>query len=208
MQRFSASQIYLFLVFMTSLAASTIFTTYSIYYVIELGLNPLQLVLIGTVLEITVLVFEGITGVVADTYSRRLSVIIAMFVLGSAFVLEGSIVWILHPASLLPAFGWLLISQMLYGIGWTFLSGADTAWIVDELEEEQAGRIFMRSKIFSLSASLLGIALSVGLSQVASNLPFSGGWSHLFRPGADIDPLYEGDGIHTAGTCAAFLCYP
>lgn len=175
MHRFSASQIYLFLVFMMSLAASTIFTTYSIYYVIELGLNPLQLVLIGTVLEITVLVFEGITGVVADTYSRRLSVIIAMFVLGSAFVLEGSIVWILHPASLLPAFGWLLISQMLYGIGWTFLSGADTAWIVDELEEEQTGRIFMRSKIFSLSASLLGIALSVGLSQVASNLPFLAG---------------------------------
>ncbi|MEK3713707.1 MFS transporter [Paenibacillus sp. FSL R7-0333] len=175
MQRFSASQIYLIHVFMLSLAASTIFTTYSIYYVVDLKLNPLQLVLIGTVLEITVLVFEGITGVVADTYSRRLSVIIAVFVLGSAFVLEGSIVWIMHPASLLPAFGWLLISQMLYGIGWTFLSGADTAWIMDELEEEQAGRIFMRSKIFSLSASLLGIAVSVGLSLVASNLPFLAG---------------------------------
>ncbi|MEK3763136.1 MFS transporter [Paenibacillus sp. FSL R7-0337] len=175
MQRFSASQIYLFHVFMLSLAASTIFTTYSIYYVVDLKLNPLQLVLIGTVLEITVLVFEGITGVVADTYSRRLSVIIAMFVVGSAFVLEGSIVWIMQPASLLPAFGWLLISQMLYGIGWTFLSGADTAWIVDELGEEQTGRLFMRSKIFGLSASLLGIAVSVGLSHVASNLPFLAG---------------------------------
>lgn len=94
MQRFSASQIYLIHVFMLSLAASTIFTTYSIYYVVDLKLNPLQLVLIGTVLEITVLVFEGITGVVADTYSRRLSVIIAVFVLGvplsSKGVLSGS----------------------------------------------------------------------------------------------------------------------
>ncbi|WP_238654242.1 MFS transporter [Paenibacillus piscarius] len=174
MHKFSASQIYLLITFMMSLAASTIFTTYSIYYVVELGLNPLQLVLIGTVLEVTVLIFEGITGVVADTYSRKLSVIIGMLVLGIAFVLEGSIVWMM-PAEILPAFGWLLISQMLYGIGWTFFSGSDIAWIVDELEEGQTGRLFMRSKRFGLSASLLGIAASVGLSLIAPNMPFLAG---------------------------------
>ena len=175
MHKFTAPQIYLFMVFMMSLAGSTIFTTYSIYYVTELGLSPLQLVVVGTVLEITVLIFEGITGVVADTYSRRLSVIIGMFILGSAFVLEGSIVWIMHPASLLPAFAWLLMSQMLYGIGWTFVSGTDTAWIVDELDEEQAGRIFMRSKSFGLAASLLGVIMRVVLSLLSSNLPFLAG---------------------------------
>ncbi|WP_246354438.1 MFS transporter [Paenibacillus phytohabitans] len=180
MQKFNASQLYMFMVFMMSLAGSTIFTTYSIYYVTELGLNPFQLVLVGTVLEITVLVFEGITGVVADTYSRKLSVIIGMFVLGSAFVLEGCIVWMMHPASMLPAFAWLLMSQMLYGIGWTFVSGADTAWIVDELDEEQTGAIFMRSKVFALNASLLGIAVSVGLSLLAPNMPFLAGGAVYF----------------------------
>lgn len=183
MQKFSASQIYLLMTFMMSLAASTIFTTYSIYYVLELGLNPLQLVLIGTVLEVTVLIFEGITGIVADTYSRKLSVIIGMFVLGFAFVLEGSIVWIMQPASVLPAFGWLLISQMLYGIGWTFFSGSDIAWIVDELEEGQTGPLFMRSKMFGLSASLLGIAVSVGLSLIAPNMPFLAGGAIYFLLG-------------------------
>ncbi|WP_343221960.1 MFS transporter [Paenibacillus tritici] len=180
MQRFSASQIYLFIVFMMSLASSTIFTTYSIYYVSELRLNPFQLVLVGTVLEITVLIFEGITGVVADTYSRRLSVIIGMFVLGSAFVLEGSIIWIMQPASFLPAFGWLVVSQMLFGIGWTFVSGADTAWIVDELDEESTGSLFLRSKIFALSASLLGIAIGVGLTMLAPNMPFLAGGVFYF----------------------------
>lgn len=183
MQKFSASQIYLFITFMMSLAASTIFTTYSIYYVMELRLNPLQLVLIGTVLEVTVLIFEGITGVVADTYSRKLSVIIGMFVLGCAFVLEGSIVWIMGLAPVLPAFGWMLISQMLYGIGWTFFSGSDTAWIVDELEEGQTGQLFMRSKMFGLSASLLGIGVSVGLSVLAPNLPFLAGGAIYFLLG-------------------------
>lgn len=183
MPKFSAAQIYLFMVFTMSLASSIVFTTYSIYYVTELELTPFQLVLVGTVLEITVLLFEGITGVVADTYSRKLSVIIGMFILGSAFVLEGSIIWIMHPATLLPAFAWLLMSQLLYGIGWTFVSGADTAWIVDELKEEEAGRIFMRSKILSLGASLLGIACSVGLSLFSSNMPFLAGGAVYFLLG-------------------------
>ncbi|WNS46609.1 MFS transporter [Paenibacillus sp. MMS20-IR301] len=180
MNKYSASQIYLFMVFMMSLASSTIFTTYSIYYVTELGLSPFQLVLVGTVLEITVLVFEGITGVVADTYSRKLSVIIGMLVLGCAFILEGSIIWIMKLPELLPAFGWLLMSQILFGLGWTFVSGADTAWIVDELEGEETGKLFMRSKRFALSASLLGIAASTGLSVISPNLPFlTGGVVYL-----------------------------
>lgn len=181
--KFSAAQMYLFMVVMMSLAGSTIFTTYSIYYVTRLGLGPFQLVLIGTVLEITVLVFEGITGVVADTYSRRLSIIIGMFVLGSAFVLEGSIALILQAAPVLPAFAWLMMSQLLYGIGWTFVSGADTAWIVDELDEKEAGRIFMRSQKYALGASMLGIAASAGLSSLSPNLPFLAGGAVYFMLG-------------------------
>ncbi|MDO3409303.1 MFS transporter [Saccharibacillus sp. CPCC 101409] len=159
----------------TALASSTIFTTYSIYYIAQLGLNPLQLVLVGTVLELTVLLFEGLTGVVADTYSRKWSVIIGMWIMGGAFAFEGCVVWFVAGGSALPAFGWLLISQMLYGIGWTFISGANTAWLVDETGEEAAGSVMMRSQRFSLLASLLGIGLSVGLSQLAPNLPFLAG---------------------------------
>ncbi|WP_025694368.1 MFS transporter [Paenibacillus durus] len=143
MNRYRASQVYLWMKFMTALAGSTIFTTYSVYYVAKLGFNPLQLMLIGTVLELTVLVFEGITGVVADTYGRRLSVIIGMFILGGGFTLEGSAVWLTGGASLFSAFAVVLGAQLLFGLGWTFISGADTAWIVDEAGEEEAGSLFM-----------------------------------------------------------------
>jgi len=166
--------------FVLSLANSTMFTTYAIYYVTKLGLNPLELVLVGTVLELTVLIFEGITGVVADTYSRRLSVIIGMFILGVGFTLEGSILWITEWSSLIPVFIWLLISQVLFGIGWTFVSGADSAWIVDEVGEDQAGSIFMRSQRIALIGTLLGIGISVGLSIAAPNLPYiMGGFMHF-----------------------------
>lgn len=157
---------------MTSLANSTMFTTYAVYQVIALGLNPFQLLLVGMVLEVTVLLFEGITGVVADTYSRRLSVIIGMFILGAGFVLEGSAMWLGAATPILTAFGWLLISQVFFGLGATFVSGADTAWIVDEAGEEQAGSVFLRAKRVGLTGMLLGIALSVGLSALASNLPY------------------------------------
>ncbi|MFZ0549159.1 MAG: tetracycline efflux MFS transporter Tet(40), partial [Candidatus Promineifilaceae bacterium] len=47
----------------------------AIYRVETAGLNPLQLVLVGTVLELSVFICEIPTGIVADMYSRRLSVV-------------------------------------------------------------------------------------------------------------------------------------
>ena len=48
----------------------------AVYLVRELHFSPLQLVLMGTAMEAAVFLGEVPTGVVADTYSRRLSLII------------------------------------------------------------------------------------------------------------------------------------
>ncbi|NEW07406.1 MFS transporter [Paenibacillus sp. SYP-B3998] len=167
-----ASRVYTIMGFMVALANSTMFTTYAVYQIIALGLNPFQLLLVGAVLEVTVLLFEGITGVIADTYSRRLSVIIGMFVLGFGFILEGSAIWLGTGSSVIPAFLWLLIAQLIFGVGATFVSGADTAWIVDEVGEEHAGGLFLEAKRIGLYGTLIGIGLSVGLSALAPNLPY------------------------------------
>jgi hypothetical protein len=49
------------------------FTLSLVYYVKDVGLSPLQMVLVGTVLEASCFLFEIPTGIVADLYSRRLS---------------------------------------------------------------------------------------------------------------------------------------
>src|SRR6266516_7370399 len=54
------------------------FTVYSIFVVFTLGLDPFHLLLLGTILEGTYLIFEVPTGVVADMISRRLSVVIGL----------------------------------------------------------------------------------------------------------------------------------
>ena len=64
-----------------------IFTVYSIFVVLSLGFTPFQLVLLGTILEGTYLLCEVPTGVVADTVSRRLSVVIGLVGSGLAFLL-------------------------------------------------------------------------------------------------------------------------
>lgn len=46
-------------------------TIIAVYYVRVVGLGPLELVMLGTIVEVVGLLFEVPTGVVADTYSRR-----------------------------------------------------------------------------------------------------------------------------------------
>ena len=83
------------------------FTLSALYRIREAGLSPLQLILLGTALEGSVLLFEVPTGVVADIFSRRLSVIIGYTLIGAGITLEGAI----------PRFETILIAQLLWGIG-------------------------------------------------------------------------------------------
>src|SRR3982750_2494723 len=68
----------------------------AVYLVSELHLSPLQLVLMGTAMEGAVFLFEIPTGVVADTYSRRLSLVIGYLGTGAAWggVGLGSAAWL------------------------------------------------------------------------------------------------------------------
>jgi hypothetical protein len=66
-------------------------TIASVYRIQTVGLNPLQLVLVGTALELAVLIFEVPTNVFADTYGRRRSVIVGFFLIGAGFSFEGAL---------------------------------------------------------------------------------------------------------------------
>ncbi len=136
-------------------------TLASVYRIQTAGLGPFQLVLIGTVLELSVFIFEVPTGIVADLYSRRRSVIIGMFLIGAGVMLEG----------LVPVFAVMLFAQVIWGVGTTFESGATEAWIADELGVERVGAAFLRAVQVGQLASLVGIALAVALGSVHLGLP-------------------------------------
>ena len=159
--RFSAYTVYLLFSGATSLSFSIIFTVNMVYQVEVAKLNPLQLVLVGTVLESAAFICQVPTGVLADMYSRRLAVILGIFVFGLAFILEGSF----------PRFDVIVASQILFGVGATLMDGAEQAWITDEVGEEGVGHVFLRSTQVGLITGLLGAAISVALGSLRLNLP-------------------------------------
>ncbi|MET0799690.1 MAG: MFS transporter [Actinomycetota bacterium] len=127
---------------------------FSIFLIVDLELGPLQLVLMGTVLEGTYLLFEIPTGVVADTISRRLSVVIGLIGSGLAFLLLG----------VSESFTTAMVSQALWGVFATFQSGADVAWLTDEIGEEAAQPMYLRSEQWWQGGSLVGIAAGVTIA--------------------------------------------
>ena len=98
----------------------------SVYLVIVADLSPFQLVIMGTAMEATVLASEIPTGVMADTVSRRSSIVVSHILMGAGMLATG----------LVTDFGPLVATQMVWGFGWTFASGADVAWITDELDDD------------------------------------------------------------------------
>jgi DHA3 family tetracycline resistance protein-like MFS transporter len=138
-----------------------IVTVNMIYQATTVGLSPLQLVLVGTLLETVCLVFEVPTGIVADGYSRRLSIVIGLFLVGTGFSIEG----------MFPTLGAVLVSQVFWGIGATFLSGAMQAWITDEVGEEAVGHVFLRGGQVHLIAAIAGTVLAVLLALKSIQIP-------------------------------------
>ena len=161
MFRLPAIPVYL----IAAVAFSSFFALFStlsgVYRIRVAGLDPLELVLVGTVLELSVFLFEIPTGVVADVYSRRLSVCIGYVLIGAGFIVE----------SLNPRFDVILLAQVIWGVGFTFTSGAFQAWIVDELEGQGIGAVFLRGSQAGQAGALLAIGVAVALGSVALYLP-------------------------------------
>jgi DHA3 family tetracycline resistance protein-like MFS transporter len=148
-----------------SFAMALGWTLAPVYFVQEVGMDPLQLVLAGTFMEVAYFLFEVPTGVVADTYSRRLSVVVAQLVMGAAFVVTG----------LFADVGIILVAAALTGFGWTFKSGAIDAWLADEVGPERLAREYQRGAQVARVFALLGIGAAVGLALVELSLPVVAG---------------------------------
>ena len=83
--KLNARFVYLFIQFSASVFFSMMFVVTSLYEATVAGLTPVQLILVGTTLEISAFVFEVPTGIVADVYSRRLSIIIGYILMDILF---------------------------------------------------------------------------------------------------------------------------
>jgi DHA3 family tetracycline resistance protein-like MFS transporter len=129
----------------------------AVYLVRVVHLSPLQLILMGTAMEAAIFLFEVPTGVVADTYSRRLSLIVGYLGMGACWMLVGVF-----------SAPWAIIALWaLWGFSYTFTSGAEQAWITDEVGVEKVARVFLKGSRIRYAGSVLGLIGQVAIGLVS-----------------------------------------
>jgi MFS family permease len=134
----------------------------SLYMVVDAGLPPEQLLAIAAAQGVAAVVFELPAGVFADSVSRKGALLISHALMGTAMITTG----------LFPSFVPLMLSQMLWGIAWTFSSGSDVAWITDELAQpSRMHHVLSRAARWQLVGAGVGMVALGSLGTVAGRQP-------------------------------------
>jgi DHA3 family tetracycline resistance protein-like MFS transporter len=143
------TKLYCLIQFLTSFAFGAIIPVYVLYYR-HFDLNLFQIALVAAVFEASILIFEMPTGLIADIYGRRISVVLSavtLFISGLIFI---------HFTNL---YGFI-IAEAIMGLGETLKSGALEAWVVDSLKhqgkEENVKYAFSEGKRYYSAGRLLG----------------------------------------------------
>src|SRR5438874_3183671 len=114
--------------------------TPGLYFVVDAHLSASQIVLLGTVVSATLALADIPTGVWADAIGRKWPLVIGHLFLAAGMVMTG------------------LVTQVLWGLGWAFLTGADVAWVTDELDQPQRiARVLTASASFELAGGVTGM---------------------------------------------------
>ncbi|GAB3750667.1 MFS transporter [Microlunatus parietis] len=126
----------------------------SLFMVVDARLTPAELLIIAAAQGVAAVIFEVPAGVFADAISRKGAIVIAHALMGTAMITTG----------LFGSFWPLLLSQMLWGISWTFSSGADVAWITDELDRPaMITSVLTRQARWQLAGAAVGMITLGGL---------------------------------------------
>jgi MFS family permease len=148
---------YLVLLLGNTLAASFIWGINTLF-LLDAGLSNLEAFAANAFFTAGMVIFEVPTGVVADTWGRRVSYLLGTTTLaGSTFLYY--VLWVTKA----PLWQWAIVSILL-GLGFTFFSGAVEAWLVDALHfagyegglEAVLGRGQMIGGIAMLGGSVAG----------------------------------------------------
>jgi MFS family permease len=155
---------YYVLGFGNTLAASLIWGVNTIF-LLDAGLNNFEAFAANGFFTAGMVLFEIPTGIVADSWGRRLSYLLGTVTLAVTTVLY-VLLWYVHG----PFWAWA-ISSMLIGLGFTFFSGATEAWLVDALRatgyQGPLDAVFARGQVFTGAGMLLGAGGGGYLAQFA-----------------------------------------
>ncbi|WP_104061386.1 MFS transporter [Arthrobacter sp. 4R501] len=163
-------RIYLTLTLGNTLAASFIWGINTLF-LLDAGLSNLEAFAANAFFTAGMVLFEVPTGVIADSWGRRVS-----FLLGTVTLAVSTYLYYLLWQISAPFWSWAVVSVLL-GLGFTFFSGAVEAWLVDALHFSgyygDLETVFGRGQMVSGFAMLVGSAAGGVIAQVTDlGVPF------------------------------------
>jgi len=163
-------RIYLLLTLGNTLAASFIWGINTLF-LLDAGLSNFEAFAANAFFTGGMVLFEVPTGVVADTWGRRVS-----YLLGTLTLAGSTLLYYFMWQTNAPFWAWAVVS-VLIGLGFTFFSGAVEAWLVDALHftgyEGQLEAVFGRGQMVGGVAMLSGSVGGGVIAQVTTlGVPF------------------------------------
>lgn len=131
-----------------------------LYFVVNGNLSASELVFLGVVVAGTMALSDIPTGVWSDALSRKRSLVIGHGLLATGMVMTGVV----------TAFPLILVTQVLWGLGWAFSTGADVAWVTDEFDQpDRIARVLTARARWDLLGGATGM-VAVGVLGWAAGL--------------------------------------
>lgn len=123
-------------------------------FLLHAGLDIFEVMLVNTTFTVGQIIFEIPTGVIADTVGRKTAML-----LGVGTILVSTLLYVGA-----ARFGWgipvFMAASVLLGLGFTFQTGTQEAWLVDALAHvEWDGP---REQVFAWGGMVSGVAMLVG----------------------------------------------
>ncbi len=162
--RVRPERVFLTIAAVAAFVSTLAFTITPFYRFQVAGLDDLELVLAGTVMEAAVFLFEIPTGIVADLWSRKWSVIVGHVGMGVGLLIEASV----------ASTAGVLTGQVVWGIAYTFTSGATVAWVSAELDDPDRPaltKLFLKASRRGSAAALLAMPLAFVLAGGSLRVP-------------------------------------
>jgi MFS family permease len=161
----SIQKVYLSLALCNTLAASFIWGVNTIF-LLNAGLTNLEAFAANAFFTAGQVLFEVPTGIIADTFGRRLS-----YLLGAITLMLSTLLYLLLWYRHAPFWTWA-IASILLGLGFTFFSGATEAWLVDALNftgfKGSLDSVFAKGQIVGGIAMLVGSVAGGVIAQFTS----------------------------------------
>lgn len=158
-------RVYWGLSFLYGLSMASIGSTY-VMFLLAHKMNIFEAQLVNVVFFVTLALFEIPTGVVADVFGRKLSFVLACFLISLA-----SLIYFFS-----KGFAGFATAEAIAAIGATFRSGAFQAWVVDRLKyfghTGNLTKIFAREQQFNLLALMVGSLAGSFLAKINITLPW------------------------------------